>query len=135
MKRFLTGLAAAGLLAGCTGQGDGATDQAGQATPGTTARESPAATGDATSSASAECNESFEGLAGMEIGSITELGDLSAEVEPTIESCESVAEWVAAADEVVADDVNPNTAALLLRMNCGSPSLSNTEICRELASS
>lgn len=146
MYRFLTPLALAVTLVACTGQGDGATDRSPEVTTGTTpaATGSPNATGETgqgtagstgSGSASAACSEAFAPLGEMQLTSITELGDLSDEVEPTIEACESVDDWIAGARDVIADDVNPNTARLLLRMNCDGAGLSRTEICRELASS
>ena len=84
---------------------------------------------------SAACGEAFAPLAEMEIGSLSDLGDLQAELEPTIESCESVADWIAGAQQVVDDDINPNTVAILLSISCQDQSLDSTPICEELASS
>ena len=136
MFRILTITALAGMLVACTGQGEPTTDQATTPPPvSTPASGSPQASGAAGSSASDECTESFGGVADAGVTSITELGDLGEEVEVTIEACESLDEWIAGAEQVLPDDINPNTAALLLRMNCGSPSMANTPLCRELASS
>jgi hypothetical protein len=127
MSRFIIALALAGLSAACATQGDGETDQA----LGSPAVESEGASG----VASAACEEAFAPLADMELESLSDLGDLQAEVEPTIESCESVADWIAAAQPLFEEEVNPNTAATLLRIGCGTPSMSNAPICEELASS
>ena len=135
MFRFLTVAALAGLLVACTGQGDQATDQSTSSPVSAPMTGSPDASGATGSSASAECTDSFAALADTGASSITELGDLPNEVAPTIESCESVEEWIAAAEETIGDEFNPNTAALLLRMNCNDLALANSAICRELASS
>lgn len=135
MLRFLTVLALAGLLVACTGQGEGTTDQPTASAVSAPTTASPDASDAAGSSASAECTDSFAALADTGATSITELGDLPDEVAPTIESCESVDEWIAAAQETIGDEFNPNTAELLLRMNCDDLSLANSTICRELASS
>ena len=99
------------------------------------AAESAGASGVGAGSASAACGESFGPLAEMEITSVSELGDLPEEVQPTIEACESVADWVAGAQQVVANEIDPDTAAFLLRINCNDLSLARTLICEELASS
>ncbi len=135
MFRLLVVVAVAGLMAACTGQGDQPTDQSTGSPVSTPISGSPDASGATGAGASPECTESFSGVADTGASSITELGDLGEEVEATIEACESLDEWVAAAEEVIGDDINPNTAALLLRMNCGSPSMANTPLCQELASS
>lgn len=131
-------LALAGTLVACTGAAEvQTTEPAGSPlstpvghSPGTSPGASPA-----TSDVSPECSDSFAALAEMQVSSVSELGDLAEEVEPTVESCESVAEWIAGASEVIPEDINPNTAEMLLRMQCDSPSLSNTPLCEELASS
>jgi hypothetical protein len=129
MKRTMIVLAIAGLLVACTDQGEGSAQPSGSAVGG-----SPETSGD-TSTASAACNEAFAPLAEMEIGSLSDLGDLRAEVEPTIQGCESVADWIAGAQQVVDDDINPNTVALLLNIICADQSLDDTPICDEIASS
>jgi hypothetical protein len=135
MFRILTVIACSGMLVACTGQGEPTTDQSTLPPVSTPAPGSPDASGAAGSSASDECTESFGGVADAGVTSVTELGDLREEVEVTIEACESLDEWIAGAQQVIPDDINPNTAALLLRMNCGSPSMANTPLCRELAAS
>ncbi len=135
MFRFLTVVALAATLVACTGQGDGATDQPSASSVSGPVTGSPDATGAAGSSASDECTDSFSALADTGATSITELGDLPDEVAPTIETCESVDEWISAAQETLGSEFNPNTAALLLRMNCSDLSLANSTICQELASS
>ena len=132
MLRSLIVLTLAALLVACTGQGDGTAGDSPATTLSPPVSSPAGSTGGGT--ASAECTDSFAAIEELEIESVTDLGGLE-EVEATIESCESVDEWVAAAEQVIGDDINPNTAALLLRMNCGQPSLSNTLICEELASS
>lgn len=127
-------LALAGLLVACTGAGDVQTTEAAGSPLSTPVGHSPGAS-PGTSGVSPECSDSFAGLREMQVSSITELGDVPDEVEPTIEACESVDEWIAAAAEVIDDDLNPNTAAMLLRMHCDSSSVSNSPICQELASS
>jgi phage terminase large subunit-like protein len=133
MSRTLIVIAVVGLLVACTPQGDGNTDaSAGGAA--TSAAASAGASGVA-STASAACEEAFAAIAELEIGSISDLGDLPEELRPTIEGCESVADWVAGAGQAIGIEVNPNTARLLLDINCADQSLADTPICEELASS
>ena len=130
MKRIIIVLAIAGLLVACTDQGG-----AGSGGPVGSSVASAQGSAGALSSPSAACSEAFAPLAEMEIGSVSDLGDLQAELEPTIESCASVADWIAGAQQVVDDDVNPNTVAILLSISCQDQSLDSTPICEELASS
>jgi hypothetical protein len=130
MNRFLIGLALVGLLTACTNGGHRETD----APIGSAAMGSPGASGPAMGSASPACEEAFAPLAEMEIASLSDLGDLQAELQPTIESCESVADWIAGAQQVVADEVNPSTAELLLGIQCNDPTLSDSPVCEDLAS-
>jgi hypothetical protein len=130
MNRFVIGLALVGLLTACTNQGDGETE-----TPiGSETMGSPGTSGPAVGAASPACEEAFAPLAEMEIASLSDLGDLQAELQPTIESCESVADWIAGAQQVVADEINPSTAELLLGIQCNDPTLSNSPVCEDLAS-
>jgi hypothetical protein len=131
MNRLFIGLALVGLLAACTTQGDGTTD----APIGSTDAESTGAPDGTSTTATPACEEAFAPLAGEEIASISELGDLVAELEPTIETCESVDDWIAGAQTVVAEDINPSTARLLLGIQCNDPGLANSPVCQELASS
>ena len=124
MLRFLILVALAGLLAACTTQGDGQTDQP----PDSSASGSAPAANDEPSAA---CAEAFAPLAELELTSTSDLGEL-AEVELTVESCESVADWMAGAQQVVANEVRPGAADLLLRIRCEAGSLSRTPICQEL---
>jgi hypothetical protein len=139
MSRFLVALTLVGLLVACDNQGDvetsGASQPTGSAGAPASAGASAGASGGASGNASAACEESFAPLAEMEISSMSDLGDLAEEVQPTIESCESVADWVAGAQQVVEEEIDPDTAAFLLRINCEDPALTNTAICEELASS
>jgi len=130
MKRFVIGLALVGLLAGCT------TSETGETTPPLgSAIGSAEASGPVIGNASPACEEAFAPLAEMEVASLSALGDLQAELPPTIESCESVADWIAGAQQVVDDEINPSTAELLLGIQCNDPGLSNTAVCEELAAS
>jgi hypothetical protein len=124
MRRLAIGLALAGLLTACTTQGDGTTEEP----AGTAAGE----TGAAAAAATAPCSEAFAPLAEQEVESLSDLGDFQEELGPTVESCESIADWVAGAGEVVPGEVNPNTARILLGISCTDLSLSNTPICDEL---
>ncbi len=99
------------------------------------AAESAGASGSSAGTASAACGDSFGPLAELDITSVSELGDLPNEVQPTVEACESVADWVAGAQQVVANEIDPDTAAFLLAINCEDLSLARTAICEELASS
>lgn len=130
MKRVLTALALVGLLAACSAQGDGSTESTAPAA--STGASAAASDAGATGTASAACAEAFAPLAEMGISSISELGDLAAEVQPTVEACESVADWMAAADEVIEGEVNPGPSDFLLRVQCDDLSLANTPICEEL---
>ena len=46
-----------------------------------------------------------------------------------------MADWIAGAQQVVDDEINPSTAELLLGIQCNDPTLSNTPVCEELAAS
>jgi hypothetical protein len=131
MNRIFIGLALAGLLAACTTQGDGATE----APLGSAPMGSAEASGPVISSASAACEEAFSPLAEQEIASLSDLGNLVAELEPTIETCESVADWIAGARQVVDEEIKPSTAELLLGIQCNDPTLANSAVCEDLASS
>ena len=132
MFRFVTVLLLASLLIGCTTQGDGEPDDsAGPVASGTTSA-SPGASGGTPGTASAACAEAFAPLVEMEIRTMSELGDLSEEVQPTVETCESVADWIAGAGEVIGGEVNPGSADFLLRVHCDDLSLARAPICEEL---
>lgn len=137
MRNLIITLAVAGLLVACTTSNGGAdSDQSLGAEP-SAAAASGSTDADAsgpTGSASAACEEAFAPLAEMEIESTTDLGEL-AEVEGTVSSCDSVADWIASAEAALGIEVRPGTADLLLRIRCDDPSLSSAPICRELASS
>ena len=133
MKKILIPLALVGLLAACSGQGDGGTQSTEPAaSAGASAGASDAASTGTSSTPSAGCAEAFAPLVEMDISSMSELGDLSAEVQPTVEACESVADWTAGAAEVIGAEVNPGTADFLLRVHCDDLSLARTQICEEL---
>jgi hypothetical protein len=127
MHRLIVLVALAGLLAACSTQGDGPTDQS----PSASAADSSGAARTADGEPSAACAEAFAPLAEMELTSTSDLGEL-AEVEATVESCESVADWMAGAQQVVENEVRPGAADLLLRIRCEAGSLSGTPICEEL---
>ena len=129
MKRIVIALATAGLLAACSAQGDGAGESTGT---DASASASAAASGGASGTASAACTEAFAPLVDMEISSMSDLGDLSDEVQPTVEACESVADWMAGASVVIGSEVNPGSADFLLRVHCQDLSLAGTPICEEL---
>ena len=129
-NRTILVLAVAGLLAACTAPGDGANNASVAASPGA-ASASGAASGAAVGEPSPACAEAFAPMAEMELESTSDLGEL-AEVEATVESCESVADWMAGAQQVVENEVRPGAAELLLRIRCESGSLSSTPICEEL---
>ncbi len=135
MFRYLIVLVLAGLLAACANQGGGASNGAAGSSASSGAPSSAGASGGAAGTASAACAEAFAPLAELEITSMSELGDLQEEVQPTVEACESVADWIAGAQEVVADEVRPGTADFLLRVACNDLSLARTQVCEELASS
>lgn len=135
MHRLMSVVALAALLVGCTGQ---ETAQSDEPTTGSAAASADAPGGDAGSpsgEASAACAEAFAPIAELEVTSLSDLGDVPDEVQPTIASCESVADWIAGAQTVIDGEISPNTAAFLLRMNCEEQALASTPICEELASS
>jgi hypothetical protein len=141
MFRFLTVLVLAGLLGACSTQGDGPSGQSlepGSSTGAAASADATDASGAAGSTAagepSAECAEAFAPLADMGLESTSDFGDL-AEVEVTVERCESIADWMAGAQQVVDGEISPGGADLLLRIRCDDPSLAETPICEELASS
>ncbi len=134
MKRIMTAVALVGLLAACSTQGGSSTEST---APGASTAASGAAASDAagtgsSGTASADCAAAFAPLADLGIESTSELGDLGEEVQPTIEACESVADWIAGAQAVVAGEVRPGTADLLLRIQCEDTALASTPICQEL---
>ncbi|MDQ2674740.1 MAG: hypothetical protein M3Y40_08790 [Chloroflexota bacterium] len=129
----MTAVALMGLLAACSTQGGGTTEStAPGASTGESAAASAAASTGAAGTASADCSAAFAPIADLGVQSTSELGDLAEEVRPTIEACESVADWIAGAQEVVADEVRPGTADLLLRIQCEDMGLAGTPICQEL---
>jgi long-subunit fatty acid transport protein len=133
MKRLITTLAVAGLLVACSAQGNGTTQStAPGASTAASAGASDAASTGSGGSASAACTEAFAPLADLGITKTSELGDLTEDVQPTVEACESVTDWIAGAQTVVEDEVRPGTADLLLRMLCDDQSLTRTAICEEL---
>ena len=124
MKRIVIVPALAILLVACATQGGGGpvepTGPAAGTAEGTAAAPSPA------------CAEAFAPIAAQDVSSLPELGDLREGLQPTVESCESVADWVAGASAALGIDANPNTAAMLLQNVCADQSLSRTAICEEL---
>ena len=130
MHRLLIILALVGLVAaGCTSQGTGDGSEPAGSVPMATGTESGAVAG----APSPACAEAFAPIGEMDIAQTSDLGDLTDELDPTIENCESVADWIAGASEVVSEEVKPGTADLLLRIRCESPSLSSSAICDELS--
>ena len=124
MYRFLIMLAVIGLLVACTNQGGVETDRP----TGSAASTAGGAAGAPTPA----CEEAFTQLADMQISSLSELGDLPEEVQPTIVSCESVADWIAGAQQATGLEINPNAAATLLRIRCEEQSLADSPVCEEL---
>jgi len=135
MYRFVIVLALAGLLVACTTQSDGSSAGPLGSAGTSAAPASAGASGGGTGTTTAACEEAFGEVAALDVDSVSDLGDFPNEVQPTIEGCESVADWVAGAGQALGIEVNPNTAALLLDINCADPSLADTAICEELASS
>jgi hypothetical protein len=127
MHRIVRALALVGLLVACNAPSNAETDEA-------TVSSSVGASGAASTGPSAACEESFAPIAEMELESTSELGDLP-EVDLTIERCESVADWLAGAQQVVDGEIRPGAANLLLQIRCDRQSLSDTPLCEELAAS
>ena len=134
MKRIVTAMALVGLLAACSAQGDSSStaSTAPDASSGASAAASTAASGGASGTASADWAAAFAPLADLGTTTTSEVGVLAEQVQPTIEACESVADWMAGAQDVVADEVRPGTADLLLRIQCEDMGLADTPICQEL---
>ena len=124
MKRFLIVPALAVLLVACANQGGGESVEPDGSTSATSA-------GTASGPTSA-CEEAFAPIADQNLSSLSELSEFQEELQPTVESCESVADWVAGASQALGIDANPNTAAMLLQTVCTDQSLSRTAICEEL---
>jgi len=129
MHRLLIIVALVGLLAGCATQGNGTSTEPDGSVPMASSSESGAVAG----APSPACAEAFGPIADMNLSETADLGDLTDELDPTIENCESVADWIAGAQEAIAGEVRPGTADLLLRIRCQSPTLSSSAICDELS--
>ena len=138
MRKLIITLAVASLLVACTtADGDGESDadaSLGTEPSAVASGSTGAAASGPAGTASAACEEAFAPIADLEVESASDLGDL-AEVEGTVESCESVADWTAGAEGALGIEVRAGTADLLLRIRCEDPSLSSAAICEELASS
>ena len=139
MHRNLIIIALIGLLAACSAQGDGEiTDTSMDAAPSVAASASTDASAgtseEGTGTASAACSDAFAPLGGQDATSLSDLADLEG-IEATIEQCESIADWIAGAEQVIGEEVNPSTAQLLLEIRCDLPSLSDAAVCEEVASS
>lgn len=138
MPRNLIIVALIGLLAACSAQGDGTTDTSTQAEPSpvdsaSVGASDAASTGPA-GSASAACGDAFAALDAEDVTSLSDLAELEG-VEATIQQCESIADWMAGAGELIGEEVNPSTAQLLLEIRCELPSLADSAVCEEVASS
>ena len=129
MFRRFTVLVVIGLLAACTTQGDGAAEETLETTPSMVAEGTGAAVG----TASPECEEAFAPLADMDVSDTSDLADLPDEVQPTVEACQSVADWIAGAQQVLGIEVTAGGADFLLRFHCEDTSLTDAPICEELA--
>jgi hypothetical protein len=125
MKRPIVLLALVALLAACGEQSGSPVGSSGES----------AGAGSASTEPTAACAEAFAPIADLDISALSDLGDHKAEVAPTIQSCESVADWIAGAQQVIDVEINPNTVALLLNIDCADQSLDDSPICKELASS
>lgn len=144
MIRNLIIVALVGLLAACTTQGDGDTNDTSTepaASVAASALASSAASPDASSdssgsggTASPACTDAFTALEGQDAASLSDLADLEG-IEATIEQCESIDDWMAGASAVIGEEVNPSTVNLLLQIRCEVPALSDSAVCEEVASS
>lgn len=123
------------MLAACSGQGGGASSASTAAGSSTAASSSAGASGGPAGSASAACTEAFAPIAELGLTSISDLGDLTEEVLPTVTGCESVADWVAGAEAAIGADINPNAAKILLDIQCADTDLAESEVCVDLAAS
>lgn len=138
-RNLIIVIALIGLLAACSTQGDGdttetSTNTAPSAAASASAGSSGNAAGGAAGTPSAACTDAFAAVAEQDVTSLSGMADLP-EVEATIEQCESLADWMAGASEVLGEEVNPSTAALLLDIRCALPALDGTAVCEEAAAS
>lgn len=141
MHRYIVTFVLLLALAACSSSGGGGGESTGASTgagsngdASAPAEASGAASAGPAGEASAACAEAFAPIADLGIESTSDLGDLG-EVEATVENCESIDDWIAGAQTVIPDEVNPSTARLLLGIRCNDPGLSGTAICQELANS
>jgi hypothetical protein len=131
MYRLLIVLVIA-LLAACTTPST-QTDRANGSDAGASVPQSAgASTG--SGSATPACADAFAPIAELDVDSLSDLGDLE-EVQATIESCESVADWTAGAQAALGIEANPATVELLLGIECNDPGAGNTPVCEDLAAS
>jgi hypothetical protein len=126
MRTFGVVLALAGVLVAC---GSPRGEERGPASSAPGVSEGP----------STACHESFAELAALpdsrRVITLPPLGDLPDELRPTLESCASVAEWIAGAQQLMAEEIKPRTAELLLSISCEDQSLAAVPICEELGGS
>jgi hypothetical protein len=120
------------LLVACTSQGTSPAASGGASAPAS-AGASDAGAAQPGGEATPACTEAFAPIAELGLSSASDLGDL-AEVDATVESCESVADWTAGASAAIGAEVNPGTADLLLGLRCSDPGLSSTAVCQEVTS-
>lgn len=138
MVRTVLALTLLALLAACAGAGGATTDPSADASTGGDASTAASAPADASGAAvpgeaSTACAGAFAGIDASGVESLSDLVEVDG-VEATVTECESIGDWIAGAGQLV-EDVNPNTAELLLGILCDGPGLSSTDVCREIASS
>ena len=131
MYRLLIVLVIA-MLTACTTPST-SSDQAQGSDAGASAAESAGAAR-GSGSATPACTEAFAPIAELGLDSLSDLGDLE-EIQATIESCESVADWTAGAQEALGIEANPATVQLLLDIECNQPGAGRTPVCEDLAAS
>jgi hypothetical protein len=126
--RFLTAALIAGMLAACTA---GATTPSEEPLPTLGASASVLPSADA-SSVAMTCQDAFADIDAAAIGSMGSLDAISAELDSTISSCPTVAEWTAAAQTALPDIDMADAQAFITARCIESPTLASTAICAEV---
>ena len=80
------------------------------------------------------CQDAFADIDAAAIGSMGSLNAISAELDSTITSCPTVAEWTAAAQTALPDIDMADAQAFLTARCIESQTLASTAICAEVGS-
>jgi len=80
------------------------------------------------------CDEAWNQLSGTSIDSISDLNQVTNELDDTISSCGTVDEWTSAAQQAM-PNVDLSSVQDFLQLRCSTSSmLSDTQICQEISS-